>query len=154
MPLYFTWERSDSIQGTNLTSAYVCQQSSSPSYYDMVGIDNVQYVFQEEPSVVLYWFDMTVTLHWVRIKLGVCVECSTQSAVALLVWLHVEFLSSFRSNIWVLCWVDRASWIMCIITNSMHCLFLVCWIKIPLRVSGINSRSSGGKMYVCGKWYF
>jgi len=28
----------------------------------MVGIDNVQYVFQEEPSFVLYWFDMTFTL--------------------------------------------------------------------------------------------
>jgi hypothetical protein len=28
----------------------------------------------------------------------------------------------------------------------MHCLFLVYWIKIPLYVSGINSRSSGGKL--------
>jgi len=28
----------------------------------MVGIDNVQYVFQEEPSFVLYWFDISFTL--------------------------------------------------------------------------------------------
>jgi hypothetical protein len=39
---------------------------------------------------------------------------------------------------WTLYWVDRALWIMCIITNSMHCLFLVYWLKIPLHVSGIN----------------
>jgi hypothetical protein len=40
---------------------------------------------------------------------------------------------------------------MCIITNSMHCLSLVYWIKIPLHVLGINSPSSGGKVYVCGR---
>jgi hypothetical protein len=51
-------------------------------------------------------------------------------------------------------WIDRTSWIMCIITNSMLCLFLVYWIKIPLHVSGVNSPSSGGKVYVCGKWYY
>jgi hypothetical protein len=28
------------------------------------------------------------------------------------------------------------------------------WIKITLHVSGINSPSSGGKVYVCCKWYF
>jgi hypothetical protein len=44
--------------------------------------------------------------------------------------------------------------VMCIITNSMHCLFLVYGIKIPLHVSGINSPTSGGKVCVCGKWYF
>jgi hypothetical protein len=43
---------------------------------------------------------------------------------------------------------------MCKITNSMHCLFLVYWIKIPLHVSGINSPSSGVKVYICVKWYF
>jgi hypothetical protein len=40
--------------------------------------------------------------------------------------------------------------IMCIKTNSMHCLFLVYWIKIPFLVLGISSPSSGGKVYVCG----
>jgi hypothetical protein len=37
---------------------------------------------------------------------------------------------------------------MCIITNSMHCLFLVYLTKIPLHGSGINSPLSGGKVYV------
>jgi hypothetical protein len=39
---------------------------------------------------------------------------------------------------------------LCLLTtNSMHCLFLAYWIEIPLHVSGINSPSSGGNVYVC-----
>lgn len=102
-PLSVTRERSDNVEGTNLTSTYVCQQSSSPMYYFVVVIDTVQYVFQEEPSFVLYWFDMTFTLHWVHIKLVVRVGCSTYSVIALLVCLHVEWLTTFQSNNWVFC---------------------------------------------------
>jgi hypothetical protein len=47
-----------------------------------------------------------------------------------------------------LCWVNRALCIVCVITNSKHCLFLVYSIKTTVHVSGISRPSSGGKMYV------
>jgi hypothetical protein len=38
-----------------------------------------------------------------------------------------------------LCCVDRASWIIWIITNTMHCLSSVYWIITPLHVSDIST---------------
>jgi hypothetical protein len=60
------------------------------------------------------------------------------------------------SEVWcnILCWVDRASWIMCIITNSMHCLSLVYWINTPLHVRGVSTALHQEVECVHAKWYF
>jgi hypothetical protein len=43
----------------------------------------------------------------------------------------------------------------CVYNNQLDALFILrLLIKVPLRVTGINSPSSGGKVYVCSKWYF
>jgi hypothetical protein len=61
-----------------------------------------------------------------------------------LILTHVSLCASYSK------WKNmRDPLIMCKITNSMPCLILDYWIKIPLHVSGINSPSSGGKAYVC-----
>jgi hypothetical protein len=36
----------------------------------------------------------------------------------------------------IICWAGRTAWIVCIISDSMHCLSLVYWIKVTLHVSG------------------
>jgi hypothetical protein len=72
-----------------------------------------------------------------------------ESSVLFVFWYHsLNVLDTPR-----ICNISRLR-VKCIITNTMHCLFLVYWIKIPLHVSGIYSSSSGGKVYLCGNWYF
>jgi hypothetical protein len=54
----------------------------------------------------------------------------------------------------ILCWVDHASRIIWIITNSMHCLSSVYWVITPLHVLGISAAHHQEVwVYICGKWY-
>jgi hypothetical protein len=56
----------------------------------------------------------------------------------------------------ILCYVDRASWIIWIITNSMHYLSSIYWIITPLHISGVSTahhQEVECMRGTCGKWY-
>lgn len=73
------------------------------------------------------------------------IHCTKQSSITKTEWgnqCHKYYWNGWAKNwsntVW---WVDCASSIMCIKTNSMHYSFLVYWTEIPLRIPGEPGRN-------------
>jgi hypothetical protein len=82
----------------------------------------------------IYFFHLKTALYWHRSSTVIVryrvINYSGKSATS--IWMN-------HQRIFFLCQVDRASQIIWIITNSMHCLSSVYWVITPLHVLGISA---------------